>query len=157
MPGFKNPGKIEFDAVIVDGSGGGAFVKFPKDVEKLYGVKGRVPVKATFDGIPYRGSLAKMDSECHVLGVLKQVRETLKKGVGDKVHVVLELDTEERTVDLAQDVSAKVKEHPEAKAAWDKFSYTHKKEHHEWIESAKRDETRTKRIVEFLEKLTSKS
>jgi hypothetical protein len=42
---YKNPGRIEFDGKLGRGEGGGTFVIFPHDVEKLYAVKGRVPVK----------------------------------------------------------------------------------------------------------------
>src|ERR1700733_9491762 len=119
MPEYKNPGKIEFDAALLESGGGGMHVKFPKGVHSLFGVKGRVPVKASFDGIPYRGSLAKVDSDCHTLGVLKQIRETLKKGAGDKVHVILELDVEERKIELADDAKKELKKHPAAKAAWE--------------------------------------
>ena len=50
----------EFDAVIqkvpdIDG----AYVAFPYDAEALFGKK-RVKVSATFDGVPYAGSLVRM-------------------------------------------------------------------------------------------------
>ena len=50
MPEFKNPGRIEFTAKIQVLENGGAHVEFPGDVERLFGVKGRVPVRVTFDG-----------------------------------------------------------------------------------------------------------
>jgi hypothetical protein len=49
---YKNPGRIEFEGKLNPGEVGGTFVNFPNDVEKLYGVKGRVPVNVTFDGTP---------------------------------------------------------------------------------------------------------
>ncbi len=48
---YKNPGRIEFTGEIQRAEGGGAFVIFPHSVEKLYGVKGRVPASVSFDGI----------------------------------------------------------------------------------------------------------
>ena len=57
---YGNPGRIEFKGKILRAERGGAFVEFPHDVERLYGVKGRVPVNLTFDGIPFRGSMVKM-------------------------------------------------------------------------------------------------
>lgn len=62
-----------FSAVIEDAGGGGAFVTIPFDVERAFGKK-RVPVRATIDGVPYRGSLVRMGGECHILGILKSVR-----------------------------------------------------------------------------------
>ena len=54
---------------------GGAYVIFPWDIRKEFG-KGRVKVHATFDGIPYDGSVVNMgvknaDGEiCYVIGVV---------------------------------------------------------------------------------------
>ena len=50
--------------------------------EEKYGVKGRVPVKVTFDGIPYTGSMVRMGTECHLLLILKEIRERNWEGTG---------------------------------------------------------------------------
>jgi uncharacterized protein YdeI (YjbR/CyaY-like superfamily) len=42
-----------------------------------------------------------------------------------------------------------------AKTRFDKLSYTHRKEHVQWIESAKRPETRARRIEQVLARLTT--
>src|SRR5262249_14712240 len=145
----------EFKAEIIDGVGGGMYVEFPGDVEKLFGVKGRVPINASFDGVPYRGSLTNMGAGCHTVGVLKQIRESLGKGAGDKIKVVVELDVEERKIELAEDAAKELKKHAAAKAAFEKLSYTNQREFHMWIEAAKRPETRHNRIVQMVEKLES--
>ena len=46
----------------------GAYVEFPYDVRAEFG-KGRVKVRATFDGQPYDGSLVRMGTPGHILGV----------------------------------------------------------------------------------------
>ena len=52
--------QYEYDAVIVeDPDSGGAYVAFPWDIRKEFG-KGRVKVHATFDGVPYDGSVVNM-------------------------------------------------------------------------------------------------
>ena len=69
---------------------------FPWNIREVFG-RGRVKVHAEFDGIPYDGSVVNMgvkDSQgnvCYVIGVLKSVREKLKKGDGDSVHIVIEV------------------------------------------------------------------
>lgn len=155
MPNYKNPGKIEFDGAIVDAGGGGMYVEFPHDAASLFGVKGRVPVKASFDGILYRGSMVKMGTDCHILLVLKKIRETLQKGAGDRVHVIVELDDEERKVELSEDVLKELQKNKSAQAAWQKLSFTHQREYHMWVEEAKRAETKTNRIAQMMEKLTA--
>lgn len=46
----------------------GAYVEIPFDVKAVYG-KGRVKVHATFDGEPYDGSLVRMGTPCHIIGI----------------------------------------------------------------------------------------
>jgi hypothetical protein len=74
------PPEHRFTAVIEDAGHGGAFVTIPFDVEQVFGKK-RVKVAATFDGEPYRGSLVRMGSECHVLGMLKEIRDRIERAV----------------------------------------------------------------------------
>lgn len=66
----------------------GAYVEIPFDVKQEFG-KGRVAVSAEFDGEPYNGSLVRMGTPCHILGIRKDIRAKIKKQPGDTVHVVL--------------------------------------------------------------------
>ena len=65
-----------------------AYVEIPFDVKAEFG-KGRVPVSATFDGEPYDGQLVKMGTECHLIGIRKDIRAKIGKQPGDSVHVTL--------------------------------------------------------------------
>lgn len=79
----------EFDAVIQKVSEiDGAYVEVPFDVKEEFG-KGRVAVLATFDGETYKGSLVRMGTPGHILGVRKEIRKKIKKQPGDTVHVTL--------------------------------------------------------------------
>jgi hypothetical protein len=71
--------KNSFRAVIENAGGGGAFVRIPFDVEETFG-RERVPVKATIDGQAYRGLLVRMGGTYHILGVLKEIRQTVGRG-----------------------------------------------------------------------------
>lgn len=84
-----------FDAIIhkvqdVDG----AYVIFPYDVRKEFG-KGRIKVHATFDGVPYDGSIVNMGlkhedcSICYIIGITKDMRKRLDKKPGDTVMVTM--------------------------------------------------------------------
>jgi hypothetical protein len=81
--------KHKFKAKIEAGDGGGAYVLFPHDTEKEFGTKGRVPVKVTFDGVSYSGSLVKYGNPLHMLGILKAIRAEIGKGPGDTIDVVV--------------------------------------------------------------------
>jgi hypothetical protein len=80
---------FEFDAVIQDGDGGGAFVFFPFDMIKPFGTAGKVPVHGTVDGVPYSGKLQKYGLPQHVLGLLKSLRHQIGKKPGDTVKITL--------------------------------------------------------------------
>lgn len=79
----------EFDAVIkkvpdIDG----AYVEIPFDVKKEFG-KGRVKVHAVFDTAEYDGSIVRMGTPCHILGLRKDIRTAIGKQPGDTVHVTI--------------------------------------------------------------------
>lgn len=66
----------------------GAYVEIPFDVKSEFG-KGRVPVTATFDGVPYDGSLVKMGTPCHIIGIRKDIRAEIGKQAGDIIKVTI--------------------------------------------------------------------
>ncbi|WP_344157075.1 YdeI/OmpD-associated family protein [Kribbella yunnanensis] len=140
-----------FEGVIEVNDGGGAWVEVPDGVIKGLGGGGRIPVLATFDGVEYRGSIASMGG-CMALGVLKGIRAELGKGAGDSVTVTVERDTAERTVDVPEDFAAALAE-AGLRDAFDKLSYSHRREHIQAILDAKKPETRTRRITKALEML----
>jgi len=152
---YKNPGRIEFSAEIQRHESGGAFVEFPHDAVKLYGAKGRIPVRVTFDGVPYRGSMVKMGLPKHILLILKEIREKIGKGPGDKIRVTVELDDTPRVIELAPDAEAAFKK----AGVLDRYralSYTHQREYARSIEEAKQAETRARRIAKAAAELKAK-
>lgn len=150
--------KVKFTARIEQHPGlDSSYIQFPYDVMKLYGVKGQVKVKALFDGrVVYRGSLVKMGYPCHILGITQEVRLKLGKSPGDKIKVEIEQDLEVRVVIVPEDVKLILDGNPKAKKYFDSLSYTDQKEYIRWIETAQKEETRTRRIGIFIEKLSNR-
>ena len=85
----------EFEATIqkvpdIDGT----YIVFPFDIRKEFG-KGRVKVRATFDGEPYDGSIVNMGVKnpdgyiCYIIGIRKDIRSKINKQPGDTVLVTL--------------------------------------------------------------------
>jgi hypothetical protein len=146
--------EYKFEAVILkpDKVDSG-YIEFPFDVFKEFGKRGQVKVKAYFDGYEYRGSLVKMGTQCHIIGLNQQVRNAINKKPGDMVQVVIVEDTEKRTVEIPEDLLTAFSEIKEARIAFDKLSFTHQREYVEWISSAKKQETRSSRINKCLEML----
>lgn len=141
--------KYNFTAKIKEGMGGGAYVEVPFDVEKEFGKK-RVKVKASFENVPYRGTLVRMNTDCHILGILKDIRAKLNKNIGDVVNVTFEEDTEPRVIEIPVDILKVLTQNKTAGEKFEKLSYTHKKEYVNWISEAKKEETRKSRIEKML-------
>lgn len=72
----------------------GAYIEFPYDVKAEFG-KGRAKVHATFDSVPYDGSLVNMGvkhpdgSVCYIIGLRKDIRAQIGKQVGDTIQVTI--------------------------------------------------------------------
>jgi len=94
-----------------------------------------------------------MGTECHILGIRKEIRAQTGKTFGDAVTVTVEPDTEPRMVEIPEDLLKGLKKDKEAKALFDKLSYTHQKEYVTWITEAKKEETRQARIAKTIEML----
>ncbi len=134
-----------FTARIESGGGGGAYVLFPYDVQAEFGTKGRVPVKATFDGAPYTGTMIKYGHPLHMLPILKAIREQIGKQPGDMVDVEVRRDAAERVLEVPEDL-AKLLKKEKLSASFEKLSYTNRREYCRWITEAKRAETRANRL-----------
>jgi hypothetical protein len=136
-----------FEAAIrSSGTGrGGALVAVPPEVVEALGGGGRIPVNATFDGVAYAGSIMSM-GEGPCIGILKSIRTRIGKEPGDTVVVTLERDTAERTVEVPDDLAAALAE-AGAREAFDRLSYSHRREHVAAISDAKKAETRQRRIA----------
>lgn len=147
--------KYAFTAKIVAGDGGGAGVLFPYDTEKEFATKGKVPIKATFNGVPYTGSLIKYGFPQHTLHLPKAIREQLGKVPGDTIDVVLWKDEEERILEVPAPFEKLMKQEG-LLPFFEKLSYTHRKEYCRWISEAKKEETRSKRLEKAIEMLKQK-
>ncbi|GAA6407580.1 DUF1905 domain-containing protein [Blautia hominis] len=85
-----NTKTYEFEAVIkkvpdIDG----AYIEFPFYVREEFG-KGRVKVHATFDSEPYDGSLVRMKTPGHIIGIRKEIRQKIGKQPGDIIKVTIQ-------------------------------------------------------------------
>jgi hypothetical protein len=145
--------RMAFDARIEAGRGGGAFVRLPADASEVFGTRARFPVLVTFNGVPYRGSAMPVGDGTFCVGVTKAVQARAGASVGDKVAVLVERDTGERTVDVPPDLAAALASHPEAAARFEAMAVTHRKEYAAWIASAKKPETRQRRLDQAIKEI----
>lgn len=140
MPRFRAELKLEGKTA--------TYVVVPLDVPVVFG-RARPPVRGTVNGAPFRSTITKYGGDDYYLVVNRHVREAAGAVAGETVEVEVELDTKPRTVRLPKDVASALDD--EARAAFDRMSYTHRKEYVEWIKEAKHEETRRRRIAKAVE------
>ena len=112
----------------------------------------RFPVVATVNGYTWRTTVTRMGGE-FLLGLNRAVRQDAGVEAGDTVAVEVELDSAPREVEVPAALADALDSDPEARAAFDRLSYTNRKEFARWIDEAKRDETRRRRLSRAVEML----
>ncbi|MET8875253.1 YdeI/OmpD-associated family protein [Nocardia sp. NPDC004604] len=133
-----------FEATIESAARGGAYVAVPAEVIAALGGGGRIPVRASFDGIAYTGSITSMGAR-PCLGMRKAIRTELGRQPGDTVEVTVERDDAERTVEVPADLAAALAV-AGVRAAFDALSFTARRELVNGVVAAKRPDTRSRRI-----------
>jgi hypothetical protein len=147
---------ISFQAELLGRGPGGSWVylRFPFSGSETFGRKGQVPVRGTINGFAFRNSLMPRDG-IHILGVGKDLQQGARASIGDTVKVEIELDDAPREVAIPAGLEAALAKAPAQAKRFAALSYSHKKEYADWIESAKRPETRANRIQKALEMLAA--
>lgn len=139
------------------GRGGGHLVDVPLKVAAKLGGKGRIAVTATFDGIPYRGSIVSMGGEERVLGVRKAILAEAGKGPGDTLTVVVRNDDAPRSVEIPDELAKALKANEVARAYFESLSYTHRREYAGYVAEAKKPETRATRAARTIQSLVERA
>ena len=122
----------------------------PFDPQEVWG-RTRVPVRAIINGYEYRTTIARMSGR-FLIPLAREHREAAGVAAGDEVEVTLVEDTAERTVAVPADFASALDD-AGLRDAFDRLSYTHRKEHVRAIEEAKKPETRARRIGKAIDML----
>lgn len=143
----------EFKAEIISADKvDGAYVKFPYDVEEAFGTKGIIKVVAIFDDYEYRGILAKMGKECHIIGITKAIRKIIGKEPGDEINVTIRKDTDSRLKEMPRILIDALDGNKDAKNFFDTLTDSQKNKFITYITSAKKEAT-VKSRFEKVEKM----
>ena len=145
-------GSVRLTATLVPRGPAAAVVLEDETVATVGEGAKRFPVVATVNGHTWRTTVTRMRGE-FLLGLNRAVREETGVEAGDTVDVELDIDTAPREVEVPEALAGALAEDDAARAAFDRLSYTHRKEHARWIDDAKREETRERRVAKALEML----
>jgi hypothetical protein len=124
-------------------------LEVPPEVVESFGQGKRPPVTITVNGHSWKSRVAIMRGR-YLLGLSKANRQAAGVETGDEVEVELELDREPRVVTEPADFARALGADPIARAAYTTLPDGRKREHVLAIESAKKPETRTRRIEKAL-------
>ena len=145
--------KYSFEAEIKKIEGKDAtYIEVPINIEEELGSK-RVKIKVKFDNVDYRGSIVKMGMPCYIIGITKDIRNKIGKTYGDIISVEFQKDEEERIIELPEEFKGKLLENEKACKFYEHLSYSNQRKYYQWITSAKKEETRIKRMEEAIKKL----
>jgi hypothetical protein len=127
-------------------------VQVPEEVVTALASGARPPVRVTLNGFTFRTTVARMGGR-FLLGVNADVRAQAGVAAGDDLEVEIELDTQPREVVIPQDLAAALASDGMAGRAFEKLSYTRKREIVLSLEGAKTGETRQRRLAQALDSL----
>ena len=106
-------------------------------------------VKGMIDNFPVKLlALLPMGEGDFIMPVNATMRKGIKKQKGEKIIVQLELDKAELKIN--SDFLSCIADEPKAKAFFDKLPKSHQNYYSKWIDSAKTDETKAKRIAQSM-------
>lgn len=117
----------------------------PAEVLDRLGGGRRPPVRVTLNGHTYRTSIGSMGGRS-LLPVSAEVRRRAGIAAGDEVDVEVVIDTEERTVEVPEDLDAALAGNPVAAAAFGRLSHSVRSRFALAIEQARSPDTRRRRV-----------
>jgi len=145
-------GSVRFSATLVARGPAAAVVLDSRQVSAVGEGAKRFPVVATVNGYSWRTTITRMRGE-FLLGLNRAVRQEARVETGDTVEVTLDLETTPREVDVPDHLADALANDSAALRAFDRLSYTHRKERVRWAAEAKKAETRAARITRTVESL----
>jgi Bacteriocin-protection, YdeI or OmpD-Associated/Domain of unknown function (DUF1905) len=125
----------EFEAVVGGGEGRLPLVEVPFDVKEAYGTA-RPKVKATVNHVTLRTTVSVYGGRSYV-GFRKEIQEAAGIRIGDRIRVRIEPDVEPREIEVPDDLARALGKDRAAGQAFERLSYTHRKEYVQWVVEAK--------------------
>jgi hypothetical protein len=142
---------MKFNAVLESNGKTATGLVVPDGMIEKLGAGKRPPVVVTIKGYSFRTTVAPMGGR-YLIGVSAENRAGAGVKAGDKLSVTVELDTAPREVEVPKYIADAFKK-AGVRDAFDKLSYTYRKEHVRSIEDAKTDETRQRRLTKVIDSL----
>ncbi len=131
----------------------GTFAGFPYDVRAEFGTGGSVRINCWIDGVHKTGSLVPIGNGEHAIHIRKEILKKIGKQEGDEVQMLVEEDLSPRVLEIPDDFQWLLDEDPDLKAKFNELAFSYKAGIIEYINQAKRPETRAQRIADFIQRI----
>jgi len=131
-------------------------LEIPQEIVEALGAGGRPPVTIMINGHSWKSRVAIMRGR-HLLGLSNANRQAAGVATGEEVVVEQAFDPEQPAVNVPEDFARALDADPAARAAYDGLTHSRKREHVRAIDSAKKPETRQRRIEKALATLRAPS
>jgi len=141
-----------FSAALEGVPTGGVGVRLPFDPKDEFG-KARAPVRVSIGAHPPFSTTVMVYSGVAWVGLRKGQVAEMRLTPGDQVDVLVDLDDAPREVEVPDELAAALGADPDARAAFERMSFTHRKEYAKWVAEAKRPATRADRAAKTLQRL----
>ena len=133
---------------------GWTYIEIPEKIARKLkpGTKKSFRIKGKIDNYIFKGgSTLPMGEGDFIFAINATIRKKIKKFKGDTVLVQIEED--KSLVTFNKDLLACLSEDKKALACWEKIPNSHKNYYSKWIDTAKTDATKAKRIAMVLDGL----
>lgn len=136
---------------------GWTYIEIPEDISETLkpSNKKSFRVKGMLDAYRFEGAaLIPMGGGLFILAINQTMRKGIHKTIGNTLKVSLDVDTKEKM--LSKDFISCLEDDPHALSFFNTLLKSHQRYFSNWIESAKTEGTKAKRIVQAVEALSMK-
>jgi hypothetical protein len=142
---------IRFEAKLMSPADAGraawTFLVLPSRASARLPTRGMTTVEGTLNGRPFKANLEPDGRKSHWLKVSRKLREQAGAEPGDVVSLAIEPARVELEARVPPDLRKALEAHRAARAAWKDISPAARRDWIQWITTAKRPETRARRIA----------
>jgi hypothetical protein len=156
----KTASKIRFKAKLLRPVATGkrdswTFLVLPKNASAKLPTRSRTTVEGTINGFAFQATLEPDGQKSHWLKVSKKIRESAGAVIGDVVALEIVSVGKEPQPSVPADLRKALAAAPQARALWSDITPIARRDWIHWITSAKKLETRARRIENACEMLAS--
>ncbi|GGH35927.1 YdeI/OmpD-associated family protein [Paenibacillus segetis] len=143
----------EFDSEIklLEGKMKWKVVYFPYSVREIFNTNGKVPIQIFVDGHEFDHKLLPSKNG-HYFVYNEFMRRAVHKELGDSLHVILKKCEDNRKIVVPDYITISLEEHNILNTFLEQPDYI-KREQINYIELAKKEDTKNKRILSLINKL----